>query len=80
MAHETDKYRSGNVDKREASFVVSLDKIKAKPLENDGYVVLQDGEMIPIVNTTVSRQFATGTVGKMPVATGFLDEYPVTVL
>ncbi|XP_037520636.1 uncharacterized protein LOC119397278 [Rhipicephalus sanguineus] len=48
--------------------------------EGDGYVVLQNGETIPIVNTTLMPPGPGCDVAKLPVRRGFLESQPVSVL
>ncbi|KAH7935036.1 hypothetical protein HPB52_003191 [Rhipicephalus sanguineus] len=48
--------------------------------EGDGYVVLQSGETIPIVNTTLMPPTPGCDVAKLPVRRGFLESQPVSVL
>ncbi|KAH7972564.1 hypothetical protein HPB52_013435 [Rhipicephalus sanguineus] len=48
--------------------------------EGDGYVVLQSGETIPIVNTTLMPPAPGCDVAKLPVRRGFLESQPVSVL
>ncbi|XP_037526097.1 uncharacterized protein LOC119403222 [Rhipicephalus sanguineus] len=45
-----------------------------------GYVVLQDGETIPIVNTTSTCTPTVSDIGTLPVVKGFLEGKSVTVL
>ncbi|KAH7961033.1 hypothetical protein HPB52_001218 [Rhipicephalus sanguineus] len=48
--------------------------------DRDGYVVLQSGETIPIVNTTLMPPAPGCDVAKLPVRRGFLESQPVSVL
>lgn len=63
LPHNSEKFTAGRVDKREASCMVSVDKTAASSAENEGYVVLQNGEEIPVVNTTVNRGVTAGGNG-----------------
>uniref|UniRef100_L7LYC0 CCHC-type domain-containing protein n=1 Tax=Rhipicephalus pulchellus TaxID=72859 RepID=L7LYC0_RHIPC len=74
--HDSEQYSAGRGERSEASCLVSLERTKAKPAENQEYVILKDGEKVPIVSTIVSR----GHSEDMPVAKGFLENCPVTVL
>lgn len=80
LPRSRDKSPTGRVDKKEASCMVSVDKTDASSTGNEGYVVLQDGQKIPVVNTTVGRGVTAGGNGNLPVAKGFLENSPVRVL
>ncbi|KAH7961843.1 hypothetical protein HPB52_012636 [Rhipicephalus sanguineus] len=59
----------------------SFDSLRDAMIDGgDGYVVLQSGETIPIVNTTLMPPAPGCDVAKLPVRRGFLESQPVSVL
>ncbi|KAH7957556.1 hypothetical protein HPB52_020052 [Rhipicephalus sanguineus] len=55
-------------------------KLPRRRDQKKGYVVLQDGETIPIVNTTSTCTPTVSDIGTLPVVKGFLEGKSVTVL
>ncbi|KAH7944143.1 hypothetical protein HPB52_016495 [Rhipicephalus sanguineus] len=77
----SDRCPSREFGKDQASCMLSATREAFTPEQQGrGYVVLQDGETIPIVNATLSRRSETVGVTDMPVVKGFLENRPVHVL
>ncbi|KAH7952095.1 hypothetical protein HPB52_018373 [Rhipicephalus sanguineus] len=78
--HNSDKYSAGRGDRCEASCMVSGERNEEKAAGNAEYVILKDGEKVPVVNTAVSRSVALENTENVPTVKGFMDQRPVTVL
>ncbi|XP_037505443.1 uncharacterized protein LOC119381749 [Rhipicephalus sanguineus] len=79
--HSSDRCPSRKFGKDQASCMLSEKREALTPEQQGrGYVVLQDGETIPIVNATLSRRYETVGVTDMPIVKGFLENRPVHVL
>ncbi|XP_075730957.1 uncharacterized protein LOC142774510 [Rhipicephalus microplus] len=79
--HSSDKCPGRKFGKDQASCMLSEKREDLTPEHHkSGYIVLQDGGTIPIVNATSSRRSANVGVADMPVVEGFLEDRPVHVL
>ncbi|KAH7935727.1 hypothetical protein HPB52_012970 [Rhipicephalus sanguineus] len=78
--HNSDKYSAGRGDRCEASCMVSGERNEEKAAGNAEYVVLRDGEKVPVVNTAVSRSVVLENIENVPIVKGFMNQRPVTVL
>ncbi|KAH7976328.1 hypothetical protein HPB52_012015 [Rhipicephalus sanguineus] len=78
--HNSDKYSAGKGDRCEASCMVSGERNEEKAAGNAEYVILRDGEKVPVVNTAVSRSVVLENIENVPIVKGFMDKRPVTVL
>ncbi|XP_065299248.1 uncharacterized protein [Dermacentor albipictus] len=64
----------------QASCILAPSQAEKPTEESGGYVVLQGGETVPIVNMTLMRQGPRCDSGNLPVRRGFLESQPVSVL
>nr|XP_037287184.1 uncharacterized protein LOC119180146 [Rhipicephalus microplus] len=79
--HSSDRCPGRKFGKDQASCMLSEKREDLTPEHHkSGYIVLQDGGTIPIVNATSSRRSANVGVADMPVVEGFLEDRPVHVL
>ncbi|XP_075733060.1 uncharacterized protein LOC142775507 [Rhipicephalus microplus] len=79
--HSSDRCPGRKFCKDQASCMLSEKREDLTPEHHkSGYIVLQDGGTIPIVNATSSRRSANVGVADMPVVEGFLEDRPVHVL
>lgn len=74
------KNPSGEVNSREALCLISEDRAGAEAAHDSGYVMLGDGEKVPVISTTVSPGIRPGTSDNLPLVQGLLNKCPVTVL
>ncbi|XP_075539731.1 uncharacterized protein LOC142574564 [Dermacentor variabilis] len=78
------KRQGGEASRREnqgqASCILAPSQAEKPTEDGGGYVVLQGGETVPIVNMTLMRQGPRCDSGNLPVGRGFLESQPVSVL
>nr|XP_037290587.1 uncharacterized protein LOC119185824 [Rhipicephalus microplus] len=79
--HSSDRCPGRKFRKDQASCMLSEKREDLTPEHHkSGYIVLQDGGTIPIVNATSCRRCANVGVADMPVVEGLLEDRPVHVL